>query len=104
MPFYYTYAYIRQYAGRGDVGHKRKKWLSIYADRGMGRGGSGGWVAAALHEGLVSEGDILDAWHTGGDVYERFIDDCEEQIESGGKLPSAKRLPNSIVPSGKAEE
>ncbi len=53
---------------------------SIYADRGMGRGGTGGCVAAALREGGVTETEILDAWQAGDAAYRDFIEHCAAHI------------------------
>lgn len=74
IPFYYSYVYIRLYAGRGDADRRRSKLLSVYADEGMGHGGSGGYVARALEEGLITEDQILDAYH--GPSYGAFVDEC----------------------------
>jgi hypothetical protein len=80
IPFSYHYAYIRLYAGKGDSNRKGKKFLSIYADRGTGKGGSGGCVAAALAAELVTENEILDAYHSG--QYEAFLDHCSGLINA----------------------
>jgi hypothetical protein len=82
----YRYCYVRFVARRGDADHKRKKQMSIYADSGMGRGGSGGVVARALDDNMITESDVLDAWHAYREPdepiikmsknYERFIDQC----------------------------
>jgi hypothetical protein len=77
MDFAYTYCYIRQYASKGGPGNRTPRLLSIYADRGMGKGGSGGYVAAALRDELVTREQILSAWHSGEKAYENFIDECK---------------------------
>ncbi len=72
----YDYVYIRLHAVKGDGDHKRAKLLSIYADQGMGRGGTGGHVAHALSMERITEADILTAWHQGRQAYQAFIDEC----------------------------
>ncbi len=86
-PHSYTYAYIRQYAGKGNADRKGARLLSLYADRGMGKGGSGGYVAAAYSAELVTQDDILNAWHEGKDTYQAFIDHCAELLHSAGLGP-----------------
>lgn len=85
MTFYYPYVYIRIDAGKGDADHKRKKLLSLYADRGSGKakqgGGFGGYVAKALADGLTTEDQILDAWHAGKQAYAEFVDGLEAAIK-----------------------
>lgn len=88
--FYYTYAYVRLSGSRGDGSRKRRKQVVVYADRGMGKGGSGGYIAAALDDGLITEQDVLDAWHYNrlpdepltkmSANYENFIDQCKEML------------------------
>jgi hypothetical protein len=41
----------------------------------MGKGGRGGYVAAALADGLITEDEILDAYH--GERYAEFLDQVE---------------------------
>ncbi len=81
--YFYDYVYIRLWAGKGDVDRKRRKLLSLYADAGMGKGGTGGYVAAALAKGLITEREILAAYHkdlVSADpdcvIYDDFIDHC----------------------------
>lgn len=96
--FTYTYAYVRIYAGRGDKSRKKAKLRSVYADEGMGKGGTGGYVAAALTEGLVTEEEILDAWHAGQEQgkehYEKFIKECATLLNHS-ELGMQLELPNS---------
>ncbi len=85
-----TYAYIRQYASKGNADRQRTALLSLYADRGMDKGGHGGYVAAALDEGLITKEEILDAWNAdplqGKGSYQQFIDHCADLLAdtSGG--------------------
>lgn len=74
----YTYCYIRLHAAHGGKDRKMTRFLSIYADKGMGRGGSGGYVAWALSRNLITEREILAAWHLGKDAYFEFIEQCKE--------------------------
>jgi hypothetical protein len=92
--FDYTYAYVRQYAGKADANRKGTKLLSEYADRGMGKGGSGGYVAAALNVGRITAEDILDAWQEGKDAYQEFIDDCAKLVSNGFRLTIDSTIPN----------
>ncbi len=84
-PFPYTYAYVGQYAGRADASRKGAKLLSLYADQGMGKGGTGGYVAAALQESCITKDDILTAWHKGKAAYQAFIDDLAGRSLEKGK-------------------
>ncbi len=76
----FQFCYVRQ--GQRKVSQSRHYWgcESIYADRGMGRGGTGGYVAAALREGVVTETEILDAWRAGDVAYREFIEHCAERV------------------------
>ena len=73
VPFSYTYVYIRIHASKGDADKRRSKLLSIYADRGMGKGGTGGIVACCLLKGIITSDEILDAWHAGLETYGDFV-------------------------------
>jgi hypothetical protein len=94
--FYYNYVYIRQYASGGDDTRDKRKFLMLYADQGMGKGGTGGYVAAALDEGLITDDDILDAWAAGQTHYSDFIQQCAvligkpmaDDVEQDGLPPS----------------
>jgi hypothetical protein len=74
--FYYNYVYIRQYASGGDDSRNKRKAVLLYADQGMGKGGTGGFVATALDEGLITNDEILDAWGAGKEAYWEFIQQC----------------------------
>ncbi|MHB8751261.1 MAG: hypothetical protein ACYDBJ_18990 [Aggregatilineales bacterium] len=37
-------------------------------------------MAAALDKGLITDDQILDAFHSGTDVYQQFIDECTELV------------------------
>ncbi len=85
----YTYCYIRQYAAHGDQDRGTSRQLSIYADRGMGKGGTGGYVAAAKLAGLIDDSAILNCWHEGRETYKTMcIDRCVEMLreESGEEV------------------
>ena len=81
LKFDYRYVYVRMYAAGGNADKQGKKLAALYADRGMGKGGSGGIVAAALDADLITKNDVLDAWHAGADGYQKFIDHCKSLIE-----------------------
>lgn len=111
--FYFHYAYIRLYAAKGDADRKAPKLLSIYADRGMGKGGSGGYVAAALADELVTEDEVLNAWHAGKATYGEFLDRCahlvgqpserddQEQAEAEPPAAQVQPEPKTAIPAWK---
>ena len=89
VEFSFPYAYIRVYAGKGDADRKRQRLLSIYADRGGKKEGlgRGGIVAGALELQLITEDDLLDAYHNG--ELPEFIDRCADLLRGMGGESSA---------------
>jgi len=78
--FDYHYVYVRLFARRGNADKSTPRYKSHYADRGMGKGGFGGYVAAALSGEFVTKNDILDAWHKGKVAYNEFVDYCQGMV------------------------
>ncbi len=86
----FYYAYLRLHSSKGDADRSRDRLLSVYIDRGMGRGGTGGYLAAALERKLITQDEILDAYHASRQeltkdaqdkAYSAFLDRVEAMIK-----------------------
>lgn len=101
ITFIYTYAYIRMHSTRGDADRARSKILSIYADRGMGKGGTGGYIAAALADGRLTEAEILEAWHANRQPDEPITQMSQHYydfITTWAEPPAPAQLPLALDP------